>query len=69
MNNNPLKSARLKAGLSQTEIAQKIGISQPTYSYLESKNTTINTLSEICEKLNWELKCEILVPPKINTSY
>ena len=38
-----LREARKKAGLSQSQVAKKIGISQPTYSELESgksKSTT-----------------------------
>ena len=35
-----LKPARIKAGLSQSEIAQKVGISQPVYSYIESGDRT-----------------------------
>lgn len=31
-----LKPARIKAGLSQSEVAEKLGISQPAYSYIES---------------------------------
>ena len=31
-----LKTARLKAGLTQGEVAKAVGISQPTYSNLES---------------------------------
>lgn len=50
--------AREKAGLTQTELAEKIGTKQPALSRLEKggiRKANIETLSKIAEALNMEL--------------
>lgn len=39
-----LKAARIEAGLTQGKVAQSVGISQPTYSDLETGNSQSSTL-------------------------
>ena len=48
-----LRSMRKEASLSQTEMARRLGISQPTLNRLESagQNTTLRTLTQICRGL------------------
>lgn len=48
---------RRDAGLTQTQMARKLGISQPTLNRLESanQNTTLRTLGRLCQAL----KCEV----------
>jgi DNA-binding Xre family transcriptional regulator len=48
---------RQAAGLSQTEMAKWLGISQPTVNRLEnaSQNTTLKTLNQLCRAL----KCRV----------
>ena len=48
---NKLKSLRKKSGLSQNEIANKLGITQSTYSYWESGKVRIdsNSLKKLSE--------------------
>ena len=45
-----LRSARKEAGLTQTEMARRLGISQPTLNRLETaeQNTTLRTLTQLC---------------------
>ena len=52
-----LRRMREVAGLSQTEMAKRLGISQPTLNRLEnaSQNATLKTLSQLCRAL----KCEV----------
>jgi transcriptional regulator with XRE-family HTH domain len=52
-----LQRIRQAAGLSQTEMAKRLGISQPTLNRLEnaSQNATLKTLSQLCRAL----KCEV----------
>lgn len=48
-----LKEARLKAGLSQKQVAEAVGIKQPSYSYLEkTDNSGSSHLAEIAKILN-----------------
>ena len=50
-----LKEARQALGLTQTEIAAKLGMKQATWQKLESGKTPdmrISTLKHICETLN-----------------
>ncbi len=50
--------AREKAGMTQTELAEKIGTKQPALSRLEKggiRKATLETLNKIAEALNLEL--------------
>lgn len=44
---------RREASLTQTEMAKRLGISQPTLNRLESagQNTTLKTLTQVCRAL------------------
>ena len=48
-----LRRIREEAGLTQTRMAKKLGISQPTLNRLESgsQNTTLKTLNQLCRAL------------------
>jgi transcriptional regulator with XRE-family HTH domain len=48
-----LRKLRREAGLNQTAMAKKLGVSQPTLNRLESahQNTTLATLSRLCRAL------------------
>jgi len=48
-----LRRLRQEAGLNQTEMAKRLGISQPTLNRLEngSQNTTLKTLNQLCRAL------------------
>ena len=48
-----LRRVRREAGLTQTAMAARLGISQPTLNRLESagQNTTLRTLSQVCRAL------------------
>lgn len=52
-----LRRMREEAGLSQVEMAKRLGISQPTLNRLESarQNTTLKTLNQLCRALRCEL--------------
>jgi transcriptional regulator with XRE-family HTH domain len=52
-----LRRMREAAGLSQTEMAKRLGISQPTLNRLENagQNTTLKTLDQLCRAL----RCEV----------
>ena len=52
-----LRRMRETAGMSQTEMAKRLGISQPTLNRLENagQNTTLKTLSQLC----LALRCEV----------
>ena len=52
-----LKRMREQAGLTQTEMAVRLGISQPTLNRLESagQNTTLKTLNQVCRALGCEI--------------
>lgn len=47
-----LRRMREEAGLSQVEMAKRLGISRPTLNRLESarQNTTLKTLSQLCAR-------------------
>ena len=48
-----LKESRLKAGLSQKQVADAVGMKQPSYSYLEKNdNASSSLLPEIARILN-----------------
>ena len=59
-----LIAARARAGLSQTEVAQKMGTSQSTIARLESGNgkPTLNTLEKFAEATGMEV--QIALVPK-----
>ncbi len=48
---------RKAAGLTQTAMAKRLGISQPTLNRLESgsQNTTLKTLGQLCRALGWRV--------------
>lgn len=48
-----LRSMRKEAGLTQTEMARRLGVSQPTLNRLETagQNTTLRTLTQLCRAL------------------
>jgi len=48
-----LRRLREEANLTQTQMAKRLGISQPTLNRLESasQNTTLKTLTQICRAL------------------
>ncbi len=52
-----LRRMRKAAGLTQTAMAKRLGISQPTLNRLESgsQNTTLRTLSQLCRALGWRV--------------
>ena len=47
---------RQEAGLTQEQMAKRLGISRPTYTRLESasQNATLKTLNELCRALRCE---------------
>lgn len=52
--NDNLKEARLKSGLSQKDVAERIGVAKSTYSLYESGNRepNVNTIKRISDCLN-----------------
>lgn len=52
-----LKRLRTDAGLTQTQMARRLGVSQPTLYRLENgdQNTTLKTLAQICRVL----RCDV----------
>ena len=48
-----LRAMRRDAGLTQTAMAKRLGISQPTLNRLEAagQNTTLRTLTQLCRSL------------------
>ena len=52
-----LRRLRKEAGLTQTEMARRLGISQPTLNRLETarQNTTLRTLTQLCSALRCKL--------------
>jgi putative transcriptional regulator len=52
-----LRRMRNDAGLSQVQMAKRLGISRPTLNRLESasQNTTLKTLNQLCRAL----RCEV----------
>jgi transcriptional regulator with XRE-family HTH domain len=48
-----LRQMRKDADITQTEMARRLGISQPTLARLESagQNTTLKTLTQVCRAL------------------
>jgi transcriptional regulator with XRE-family HTH domain len=59
-----LRRSRSKVGLTQTQMAKRLGISQATLDRLESgsQNTTLKTLGQLCGTL----KCSVIrLPSKL----
>ena len=54
---NLIRETRLKANLTQGELAQKLGVSAPTVNKYENngQNVTIDTLSKIARALEFDL--------------
>ena len=52
-----VQAERLKQGLFQAEVAEKLGISQSHLSYIESgeREISLNLSRKICEALNTDL--------------
>lgn len=63
-----MKIARVKAGMSQDEVAKAVGITQAYYSYIESglKNPPISTVISIAETLHTSI--DYLVELKTETA-
>lgn len=53
-----LRHLRIEQGVTQTELAEKLGIKQPTLARMESGRVSINesTLTRILDALNLQLK-------------
>lgn len=52
-----VKKARIKAGLSQSELAEKAGVSQPLISYIESgKSGVTEAYRKVCKVLRLKVK-------------
>ncbi len=51
-----LQRLRREAGLTQTQMARTLGVSQPTLNRLENagQNTTLRTLAQLCRALGCE---------------
>ena len=51
-----LRRLRQEAGLTQAEIARRLGVSRPTLNRLESasQNVTLRTLAQLCQALRCE---------------
>jgi transcriptional regulator with XRE-family HTH domain len=51
-----LRQLRVESGLSQVEMARRLGVSQPTLNRLEngSQNVTLDTLARLCHALRCE---------------
>lgn len=51
-----LRRIRSEAELTQTQLAKRVGISQPTLARLENgaQNTTLKTLTQLCRALHCE---------------
>ena len=60
--NRLIASARLRAGLSQEELALRAGTSQPALARLESDqaNPTVATLERIVAAAGFQLRCELV---------
>ena len=52
--NENLKEARLKSGISQKDLAEKIGVAKSTYSLYESgkREPNVDTIKKIASSLN-----------------
>ena len=61
-----LRRLRRDAGLTQTEMAKRLGISQPTLNRLEvgGQNTTLQTLGQLCRALRCD-PCDLFHPGRV----
>ena len=62
-----LAALRVARGISQTELAKRIGVSQPAIARLESgqvKNLTIKTLARYAAVLGGQVRIEIVKQPR-----
>ena len=52
-----LRELRAREELSQTEMAKRLGLSQPTFNRLENagQNTTLRTLTQLCRALGCDV--------------
>ena len=59
-----LKAIRIEKGLTQTEVAERAGIAQPTYSNIENgkKNPSLNTLKRLASVLGCRIETIIEDP-------
>jgi transcriptional regulator with XRE-family HTH domain len=53
-----LRAMRAAAGLTQTGMARRLGVSQPTLNRLENagQNTTLKTLDQLCRALRCDVR-------------
>lgn len=67
---NRIKAIRKAAGLTQNQVAEIIGVSQPTYSEYEKKagNCAFYTLQKIAKALNVSVPFLVDVKNEINTT-
>ncbi len=58
-----IQGLRREAGLTQTELARRLGISQPTLNRIESSahNVKLETLTKLCEALRCD-PCDLFRP-------
>jgi transcriptional regulator with XRE-family HTH domain len=56
---NRIKLLRARAGISQTELAERAGVSQPTVSDLEHKGITGRTRAETLGKIARALSVDV----------
>jgi DNA-binding XRE family transcriptional regulator len=61
---NPIKTARLNANLSQTEMAKLLGVKPSSIHGIENGNVSIEKIEEICQKMGWNFICKIRVGAK-----
>ena len=61
-----LKAARQRNGISQKEIADILGVTQPTISEIESgaSNMTLSTIENYCNAINMNCEIKITKPHK-----
>ena len=60
-----LSQIRRQVGLSQTEMAERLDVSQPTYSeYERGDNMRIGTLMKIVDALGGRLKFQVVIDGK-----
>ena len=61
---NLVKSARIRAGLTQTQLAEKLNIKPSSLHQIENGNPTIDKIDAICEKMKWKFICKIRLGEK-----
>ena len=63
-----LTALREKAGVSQRELAERIGVSQPRIAAIErSRNVTIDVLEQYVEALGFHLEVSVVRGPRRTT--